>query len=166
MKDDRILLGHGSGGSLSHRLIKELFFPIFQNPFLQQQDDSAVLGKLDGEVVFTTDSYVVEPIFFPGGDIGKLAVCGTVNDLAMLGAQARYLSAAFILEEGLAVDQLKIILLSMQQAAAEAQIQIVTGDTKVVPHGAADKIFINTAGLGLRRLRVFRSVAIMPAAEM
>ena len=150
MKDERILLGHGSGGSLSHRLIKELFFPIFQNPILQQLDDSAVLGKLDGEVVFTTDSYVVEPIFFPGGDIGKLAVCGTVNDLAMLGARARYLSAAFILEEGLAVDQLKIILRSMQQAAAEAQIQIVTGDTKVVPHGAADKIFINTAGLGLR----------------
>ncbi len=151
MKDDRILLGHGSGGSLSHRLIKELFFPFLQNPILQQLDYSAVLGNLDGEVVFTTDSYVVEPIFFPGGDIGKLAVCGTVNDLAMLGAQARYLSAGFILEEGLPVDQLKKILHSMQQAAAEAQIQIVTGDTKVVPHGAADKIFINTAGLGLRR---------------
>jgi hydrogenase expression/formation protein HypE len=151
MKDERILLGHGSGGSLSHRLIKELFFPYLQNPFLQQQDDSAVLGQLEGEVVFTTDSYVVEPIFFPGGDIGKLAVCGTVNDLAMLGARAHYLSAGFILEEGLAVDQLEKILDSMRQAAAEAQIQIVTGDTKVVAHGAADKIFINTAGLGLRR---------------
>jgi len=151
MKDDRILLGHGSGGSLSHRLIREIFYPFFQNPILQKQDDSAVLGRLEGEVVFTTDSYVVEPIFFPGGDIGKLAVCGTVNDLAMLGARARFLSAGFILEEGLPVGHLKMILESMRQAAAEAQVLIVTGDTKVVPHGAADKIFINTAGIGVRR---------------
>lgn len=144
-------MGHGSGGSLSHRLVKDLFFPFLRNPILQQMNDSALIGILEGEVVFTTDSYVVEPVFFPGGDIGKLAVCGTVNDLAMLGARPRYLSAGFILEEGLPLEQLKKILLSMQQAAIEANVQIVTGDTKVVPHGAADKIFINTAGLGLRR---------------
>jgi hydrogenase expression/formation protein HypE len=150
MKDNRILLGHGSGGTLSHRLLADLFFPYLQNPILKQMDDSAVIGKLEGEVVFTTDSYVVDPVIFPGGDIGRLAVCGTVNDLAMLGARARYLSAGFILEEGLAVELLEKILDSMRQAAVEAEVQIVTGDTKVVPHGAVDKIFINTAGIGLR----------------
>ena len=149
-RDDRILLGHGSGGTLSHRLITDLFFPYLQNPILQRRDDSAVIGNLSGEVVFTTDSYVVDPIIFPGGDIGRLAVCGTVNDLAMLGARAHYLSAGFILEEGLPVGQLRKILDSMKKAATEAEVQIVTGDTKVVPHGAADKIFINTAGIGIR----------------
>ena len=151
MKDKKILLGHGSGGKLSHRLVADLFFPYLKNPILEQMDDSALIGKLNGELVYTTDSYVVDPIFFSGGDIGKLAVCGTVNDLAMLGAQPRFLSAGFILEEGLPVEQLEKILISMQQAAAEADVQIVTGDTKVVPHGAADKIFINTSGIGIRR---------------
>jgi len=146
--EDRILLAHGSGGELSHQLVDSLFAKNFQNPLLQPLDDSAVISA-DGEKwAFTTDSYVVTPIFFPGGDIGKLAVCGTVNDLSMSGAQPLYLSAGFIIEEGFRFSDLKRIVESMQRTAAEAGVAIITGDTKVVNRGAADGVFINTAGIG------------------
>ena len=146
--EDRILLAHGSGGELSHQLVASLFAKSFQNPLLQPLDDSAVFSAEGTKLAFTTDSYVVTPIFFPGGDIGKLAVCGTVNDLAMSGAQPLFLSAGFIIEEGFLFSDLKRIVQSMQETAAEAGVQIVTGDTKVVNRGAADGIFINTAGIG------------------
>jgi hydrogenase expression/formation protein HypE len=146
---DRILLDHGSGGRSSHELIEKIFLPRFQNSFLREMNDSAVLVLEGATIAFTTDSYVVDPIFFPGGDIGSLAVCGTVNDLSMRGARPCYLSAGFILEEGFPIKDLNRILLSMEKATREAEVQVVTGDTKVVPKGAADKIFINTSGLGL-----------------
>jgi hydrogenase expression/formation protein HypE len=146
--DDRILLAHGSGGAMSHDLIASLFIKAFQNPVLDRLDDMAVLEIGGIKLAFTTDSYVVTPIFFPGGDIGKLAICGTINDLAMSGARPLYLSAGFILEEGFPLRDLEAIIASMQKTAAQAGVQIVTGDTKVVNRGAADGIFINTAGLG------------------
>jgi hydrogenase expression/formation protein HypE len=146
---DKILLDHGSGGRASHELIEKIFVPHFQNPLLNELNDSAVFTLNGARVAFTTDSYVVDPIFFPGGDIGALAVCGTVNDLAMRGALPHYLSVGFILEEGFPLDDLERILKSMAKAAEEAGVRIVTGDTKVVPKGAADKIFINTSGIGL-----------------
>ncbi|MBA4393682.1 MAG: hydrogenase expression/formation protein HypE [Desulfobacca sp.] len=146
---DKILLDHGSGGRASHELVEKVFMPRFQNSILNDLNDSAVFELNGARLAFTTDSYVVDPIFFPGGDIGSLAVCGTVNDLAMRGARPCYLSVGFIIEEGFAIKELKQILLSMEKAAREAGIQIVTGDTKVVPKGAADKIFINTSGVGL-----------------
>ena len=148
MANKKILLGHGSGGVLSHNLIKELFLPYFKNEILEQLDDAAVLIPKTSQLSFSTDSYVVDPIFFPGGDIGKIAVCGTVNDIAMMGAKPLYLSAGFIIEEGFHIDNLKKIVRSMQRSAKEANIKIVTGDIKVVPSGAADKIFINTSGIG------------------
>ena len=144
---ERILLSHGSGGKLSHELIEKTFLPVFGNPLLDRMDDAAVLDP-QGRLAFTTDSYVVSPIFFPGGDIGKLAVCGTVNDLAMVGARPLYLSLSFIIEEGLPEDDLQSIVESAQKAATEAGVEIVAGDTKVVPHGSADKIFINSTGIG------------------
>ncbi len=147
MSDDRILLAHGSGGKVSHRLISELFMKSFANPALNKEDDAAVLEGA-ARFAFTTDSYVVKPVFFPGGDIGKLAVCGTVNDLAMSGARPTHLSAAFVIEEGFPLDDLKTIVDSMAKAATEAGVDIVTGDTKVVERGGADQIFINTAGVG------------------
>jgi hydrogenase expression/formation protein HypE len=146
--DDRILLAHGSGGAMSHDLIASLFIKAFQNPVLDRLDDMAVLEIGGIKLAFTTDSYVVTPIFFPGGDIGKLAVCGTINDLVMSGARPLYLSAGFILEEGFPFRDLETIIASMQKTAAQAGVQIVTGDTKVVNRGGADGIFINTAGLG------------------
>jgi hydrogenase expression/formation protein HypE len=146
---DRILLAHGSGGELSHELVTSLFVKVFQNPFLNPLDDGAVLEVAAGKVAFTTDSYVVTPVFFPGGDIGKLAVCGTVNDLSMSGAKPLFLSAGFIIEEGFPVASLQTIVDSMQKTAMEADVKIVTGDTKVVNRAAADGIFINTAGIGL-----------------
>ncbi len=149
MRGDKILLGHGSGGKLSHDLVRSIFLRSFDNPVLAREDDSAVLTGVSGRLAFTTDSYVINPIFFPGGDIGKLAVCGTVNDLAMAGAEPRYLSASFILEEGLALTDLERIVASMAQAAREADVAIVAGDTKVVERGAVDEVFINTAGLGI-----------------
>ena len=149
MAFDKILLDHGSGGRASHELIERFFVPRFQNPFLNEMNDSAVFDLKGGKLAFTTDSYVVDPIFFPGGDIGSLAVCGTVNDLAMRGARPCYLSVGFIIEEGFPLSDLEQILISMERAAKEAGVQIVTGDTKVVPKGAADKIFINTSGIGL-----------------
>ena len=146
--EDKILLAHGSGGKLTHELVEKTFLQAFANPILAKLDDSAVFN-LSGKLAFTTDSYVVNPIFFPGGDIGKLAVCGTVNDLAMSGAKPLYLSLSFILEEGLPQDELTRIVDSIQKAAEEAGVEIVTGDTKVVHRGSADKLFINTAGVGL-----------------
>jgi hydrogenase expression/formation protein HypE len=130
-------------------LIEKIFVPRFQNPFLNEMNDSAVFELSGARLAFTTDSYVVDPIFFPGGDIGSLAVCGTVNDLAMGGARPYFLSVGFIIEEGFPIKDLEQILLSMERAGREAGVQVVTGDTKVVPNGAADKIFINTSGIGL-----------------
>jgi hydrogenase expression/formation protein HypE len=146
--EDRILLAHGSGGKLSHDLIRKTFLKRLANPFLNRLDDSAVLD-LQGRLAFTTDSYVVTPIFFPGGDIGKLAVCGTVNDLSMAGAVPMFLSLSLIIEEGFPFRELETILGSVREAAEEAGVSIVTGDTKVVNRGSADRIFINTSGIGL-----------------
>lgn len=146
--EDRILLAHGSGGELSHELIEKYFVPLFKNPLLDKLDDAAVF-KLSGRLAFTTDSYVVNPIFFPGGDIGTLAVCGTVNDLAMSGANPIYLSLSLIIEEGFLLPDLKKVMTSVQRAAEKANVKIVTGDTKVVNRGNVDKLFINTAGIGL-----------------
>jgi hydrogenase expression/formation protein HypE len=148
MPDDKILLAHGSGGKLSHDLIKQIFLPQFTNPILEPLDDSAKITNREGSIAFTTDSYVVNPIFFPGGDIGKLAVCGTVNDLSMIGATPSYLSLSLIIEEGLPIELLKQIISSIHEVAKQAGVNIVTGDTKVVEHGAADQLFINTAGIG------------------
>jgi hydrogenase expression/formation protein HypE len=148
IESDKILLDHGSGGRASHELINALLYPHFENSILAEMDDGAVITLGNQRLAFSTDSYTVDPIFFPGGDIGELAVNGTVNDLAMCGAKPRYLSVGFIIEEGFPVKDLKIILESMKRASAEAGVQIVTGDTKVVHRGAADKIFINTAGIG------------------
>ena len=158
--DTHITLAHGSGGRAMHELIEGLFLDYLRNPLLELLEDQAVFevgpalpnpGNLFSptRLAFTTDSYVVSPIFFPGGDIGKLAVHGTVNDLAVSGARPLYLSAGFILEEGFSIDALKRILESMRTAAAEANVSIVTGDTKVVQKGGADKVFINTAGIGV-----------------
>ena len=146
-KEEKILLAHGSGGKLMQELI-ESFLPELANPILEKMDDSAVFD-LSGRLAFTTDSYTVNPLFFPGGDIGKLAVCGTVNDLAMSGAKPLYLSLALIIEEGLPVADLKKIIRSISKAAGEAGVRIVTGDTKVVGQGSADRLFINTAGVGI-----------------
>ncbi|MGD0795754.1 MAG: hydrogenase expression/formation protein HypE [Dehalococcoidales bacterium] len=147
MMEDKILLAHGSGGKLMHDLIQS-FLPELSNPILERMEDSAVFD-VSGRLAFTTDSYIVRPLFFPGGDIGKLAVCGTVNDLSMSGARPLYLSLALIIEEGLPVAELKKVILSIKKAAAEAGVKIVTGDTKVADRGSADKLFINTAGVGL-----------------
>lgn len=147
--DDVIILGHGSGGALTNRLIKEVFQDAFENPILDELLDAAVLDMGGGRIAFSTDSFVVDPIFFPGGDIGKIAVCGTVNDLAVSGAEPLYLSAGFIIEEGLPISDLKQIVQSMGRAAQSAGVHVVTGDTKVVGRGSADKVFINTAGVGI-----------------
>jgi len=171
MGNERIRLAHGSGGRLSHDLIEQVFAPRFSNAILDRMDDAAVLeitgyrpedrpegftsdsqlptSGLPGKLAFTTDSYVVSPTTFPGGDIGKLAVCGTVNDLAMGGARPLYLSAGFIIEEGLPMDELEGIVDSMARTAKQAHVAIVTGDTKVVGRGQADRVFINTAGVGI-----------------
>jgi len=145
---DKILLAHGSGGKLAHELVEKGFVKALANPLLARLDDSAVFD-FSGRLAFTTDSYVVSPIFFPGGDIGKLAVCGTVNDLAMSGARPLYLSLAFIIEEGFLQSELSQIVNSIQKTAQEAGVEVITGDTKVVPRGSADKLFINTAGVGI-----------------
>jgi len=154
MSQDKILLAHGSGGKLSHDLIKQVFLPPFLNPFLEPLDDSAKVTNREGSIAFTTDSYVVNPLFFPGGDIGKLAVCGTVNDLSMIGATPSYLSLSLIVEEGFLIDLLKQIVSSIHETASQAGVSIVTGDTKVVEHGAADQLFINTSGIGWIKPRV------------
>ncbi|NOU47690.1 MAG: hydrogenase expression/formation protein HypE [Bacteroidales bacterium] len=146
--NETILLGHGSGGRLTHDLISGLFVKYFRNELLLVQGDSALLPHLSGKLCFTTDSFVVDPIFFPGGDIGKLAIAGTVNDLAVSGAIPLFLSAAFILEEGFPLADLEKIVQSMANEAENAGVKIVTGDTKVVERGKCDKIFINTSGVG------------------
>jgi hydrogenase expression/formation protein HypE len=146
---EEILLAHGSGGKLSAQLIERLFVPAFRNPLLDALDDQAVLSLDASRIAFTTDSYVVTPIFFPGGDIGELAVNGTVNDLAVGGAQPLALSLAFILEEGLPLADLRRVVESARRAAERAGVRIVTGDTKVVGRGSGDKIFVNTSGIGV-----------------
>ena len=149
---EQIVMGHGAGGRMSHRLIQEAFLPAFQNPALNVGDDAALVQpELRQRLSISTDSHVVSPLFFPGGDIGKLAVCGTVNDVAMLGAKPLYLTAGFILEEGLQMDTLQRVIESMKQAAEEAGVQIVAGDTKVVQKGKADGLYITTAGVGVIR---------------
>jgi len=149
MKQESILLGHGSGGKMSHDLIEKVFAHHFSNEILSQQTDSAVL-KISGEqIAFTTDSFVVDPLFFPGGNIGKLAIAGTVNDLAVSGAIPKYLSAGFIIEEGFPLSQLEEIVQTMAEEAKRAGVKIVTGDTKVVDKGKCDKVFINTSGVGM-----------------
>jgi len=149
MQHEQIVLGHGSGGKLSAQLIEQVFLPAFSNPLLDKLDDQAVLQINGCRLAFTTDSFVVTPLFFPGGDIGCLAINGTVNDLAMSGARPLYLSAAFILEEGLPTAELRRIVRSMSEAAASADVQLVTGDTKVVNRGKGDKVFITTTGIGV-----------------
>jgi hydrogenase expression/formation protein HypE len=145
---DKILLSHGSGGKMSHDLIENSFLNKFRNVWLEKLDDAAVFD-VGCNLAFTTDSYVVNPIFFPGGDIGKLAVCGTVNDLSMSGATSLYLSLSLILEEGFPVKDLDKIMESVKEATKEAGVEIVTGDTKVVNKGSVDRIFINTSGIGI-----------------
>jgi hydrogenase expression/formation protein HypE len=148
-KYEKVLLEHGSGGLLSNELIAGSFLPHFCNPYLERLEDSAVLIVGNQKLCFTTDSYVVSPIFFPGGDIGSLAVHGTVNDLAVCGGKPLFMSTGFILEEGFPFASLEKIIASMAEAAKTAGVSIVTGDTKVVPRGAADGIFINTSGIGI-----------------
>jgi hydrogenase expression/formation protein HypE len=144
-----IMLGHGSGGLLTSQLIEGIFLPAFRNPVLERLDDQAVLALHGGRLAFTTDSFVVTPIFFPGGDIGRLAIHGTVNDLAMGGARPLWISCAFILEEGLPIVDLRRVVESMRDAARDTGVVIVTGDTKVVGRGSCDRIFITTSGIGL-----------------
>ncbi len=144
-----IVLGHGSGGRLTHQLIEKMMLPQFRNDLLEPLHDGAIFSLNGCRLAFSTDSYVVSPIFFPGGDIGHLAINGTVNDLSMCGAKPLYLSVAFILEEGFAMEDLWRIVLSMKKAAEDAGVTLVTGDTKVVDRGKGDKIFINTSGVGV-----------------
>jgi hydrogenase expression/formation protein HypE len=147
-REEKILLGHGSGGRLMQQLISEIFLAHFDNEMLREQSDSAILKLDSSEIAFTTDSFVIDPLFFPGGNIGKLAICGTVNDLSVSGADPLYISASFIIEEGFPMNDLEAIVISMAGEAKNAGITVVTGDTKVVPNGKCDKLFINTAGIG------------------
>src|ERR1035437_6842516 len=149
MKDNVITMAHGAGGRKMQEFISAIIKKYFSNPILDRMDDSALLPATKGRLVFTTDSFVVTPVFFSGGDIGKLAVCGTVNDLTASGAKPLYLSCGFILYDGLRFDELEKIVTSMGETAAKCGVKIVTGDTKVVQKGTADKIFINTAGIGI-----------------
>ena len=153
MKYDKILLDHGGGGLLMNELICQKFLPKFRNTYLERLEDGAVLDLGDMRICFSTDSYVVSPIFFPGGNIGSLSVHGTINDLAVCGGIPLFLSAGFILEEGFNMKDLDKIIESMAQAAENAGVQIVTGDTKVVSKGAADGIFINVSGIGVIRYK-------------
>jgi len=148
MLEDRIVLAHGSGGRLSHLLTSEIFQAAFDNDWLNQLGDAAILPAASGRLALTTDSFVVSPLFFRGGDIGKLAVCGTVNDLAVSGAEPKYLSTGFIIEEGFPLADLRLIVDSMAETACGAGVCLVTGDTKVVERGAVDKLYINTTGVG------------------
>lgn len=150
MKVDRILLAHGGGGRLTQELVRKVFVPAFANPALAGLSDSALIGELPaGRLALTTDAFVVDPQVFPGGDLGYLAVCGTVNDLAVAGATPLWLSFAVIIEEGLEMDALQTLVSGAARAAAEAGVQIVAGDTKVVPRGAADRVFVVTSGVGV-----------------
>jgi len=145
--DEIITLDYGSGGKKTSRLIEKMIVPALENPALSELNDGAVLAGAE-KLVFSTDSFVVDPIFFPGGDIGKLSVCGTVNDIAMCGGEPKFLSCSFIIEEGMAVSELERIIASIGKACEKAGVQVVTGDTKVVEKGRGDKIYINTAGVG------------------
>src|SRR5215212_3906154 len=150
--NEQIVMGHGAGGRMSHQLIQKAFMAAFDNPALKAGDDAARLeSSLHQNLAISTDSHVVFPLFFPGGDIGRLAICGTVNDVAMLGADPLYLTAGFILEEGLPMETLQRVVASMKSAAEEAGVQIVAGDTKVVQKGKADGLYITTAGVGVIR---------------
>ena len=148
MGEEKILLSHGNGGRMMHHLIENLFLKYFKNTILNEQTDAAILPVNSPEMAFTTDSFVIDPLFFPGGNIGKLAVCGTVNDLAVSGADPLYISVAFIIEEGFSMKDLESIVESLAEEAGKAQVIVVTGDTKVVNKGKCDKLFINTAGIG------------------
>ena len=148
---DRILLAHGGGGSLSGRLIREVFLPAFQNAALSRLDDAAVVELTGRRIALTTDAFVVSPLFFPGGDIGTLAVAGTVNDLAVTGAVPAFLTCSFVLEEGFPLADLRRIAASMAATAAEARVELVAGDTKVVERGKADGVYITTSGVGAMR---------------
>jgi hydrogenase expression/formation protein HypE len=148
MKHDRILLAHGGGGSLTKELVEEILLPALDNPVLRTLDDAAVVPVEKERLAFTTDGYVVKPIFFPGGDIGRLAVCGTVNDLAMQGAQPLWLSLSLILEEGLPIADLEKVVASIRAAADEAGVKVATGDTKVVERGKCEGLYIVTSGIG------------------
>ena len=159
VREDRITMSHGAGGKATHTLIEAVFLDAFRNPLLEPLEDAARLAVAGGRVAMTTDSYVVSPLFFPGGDIGDLAVNGTVNDLAVAGAEPLYLSAGFILEEGFGVAELMTITSSMRAAAERAGVQVVTGDTKVVEKGKADGCYVNTAGVGVLRDDRFLGVA-------
>ena len=168
-KNDKILLGHGSGGKLSHDLIDNLFAKYFDNPILRQQSDSALLNIESKNLAYTTDSFVVDPIFFPGGDIGKLAIAGTVNDLAVSGAAPEYLSVGFIIEEGFPFTELEQIVKTMADEAKKSGILIATGDTKVVNKGKCDKIFINTSGIGRideKHLSISSGINIKPGDKI
>ena len=153
MKDDKITLAHGAGGRQTRALIEKIILKYFPDPLLRYLPDSAVVNipELRKEICFTTDSYVVSPIFFPGGDIGKLAVCGTINDLAVCGAKPLFISCAMIIEEGFSINDFERILKSMSNIARKSGVRIVTGDTKVVDRGKCDKIFINTSGIGMKK---------------
>lgn len=148
MIQEKIVLDHGSGGKISHSMVSDIILPFFKNEELSKLDDGALLNIAQTKLAFATDSYVVDPVFFPGGNIGDLAVNGTVNDISMCGAAPKFISAGLILEEGVPIKELKLILETMANAAKKAEVTIVTGDTKVVPKGKADKIFINTSGIG------------------
>ena len=156
----KVLMAHGGGGRLMHQLIEKMFVPAFNNTLLESRHDGAVFNLEGRKLAFTTDSYVVQPLFFPGGDIGTLSIYGTVNDLAMCGAQPLYLSAGIILEEGLPMETLWRVVQSLQRAATHANVQLVTGDTKVVDRGKGDGIFINTAGIGV----ITHDLVISPAS--
>jgi len=156
---EKVLLAHGGGGTLSHQLIQKMFFSQFHNPLLNQEHDGAIFEISGTCLAFSTDSYVVQPIFFPGGNIGELAVNGTVNDLSMCGAKPLYISCGFIIEEGFPMNDLWKVVRAMKNAAEKANVQIVTGDTKVVDKGKGDKIFINTSGIGV----IHNDVSISPA---
>jgi len=147
--NEQIVLGHGAGGKMAADLITKTFLPAFDNPALRAGDDGAVVEVPPGKLALSTDSHVVYPLFFPGGDIGHLAICGTVNDVAMMGAKPLYLTVGFIMEEGLPLETLQRVVQSMKTAAEEAGVQIVSGDTKVVQRGKADGLYINTAGVGV-----------------
>lgn len=159
------MLSHGSGGRMMHQLIEDLFITHFRNEILDEQTDAAILPIGTSEIAFTTDSFVIDPLFFPGGNIGKLAVCGTVNDLAVTGAEPLYLSVSFILEEGFPMNELETIVSSLAAEAKKAGVLIVTGDTKVVNKGKCDKVFINTAGVGRVKTadrQICKAIGILP----
>jgi hydrogenase expression/formation protein HypE len=153
LKERNVLLGHGSGGGMMHELINDVFIKHFGNDILNEQTDSAILSVGSSEISFTTDSFVIDPLFFPGGNIGKLAVCGTVNDIAVSGAEPLYLSVSFIIEEGFPFSDLEVIAESIASEARKAGVLIVTGDTQVVNKGKCDKLFINTAGIGHLKMK-------------